>query len=103
MRHQGSRQTATHNSDTGVVLTRQHRISLFGSCGVRKPQRSSEAQPLLRRAQRRLSDDGPTAFTSAYARGSCRTIAQTASQSASDSGASAGPEITSPVGLKREP
>ena len=95
VRDQGSRHAAPHNSDGGIVLTRQDRISLFGSSGVTKPQRSSEAQPSLRRAQQRHSNDG--------SRGPCIGVVQRRSQPASGSGASAGPEITSPVGLKRDP
>ena len=44
-----------------------------------------------------------TAFTSAYVREPCNGVVQSWSQSAFGSGASAGPEITSPVGLKRDP
>ena len=91
VRDQGAGHSATHDSDSRVVLTRQRRISLLASCGVRKPQRSSDAQPSLRRAQRRRS------------RRDRRPCARLRAHSASDSGASAGPEITSPVGLKRDP
>lgn len=44
-----------------------------------------------------------TAFTSASARTSSTAMTPFRSQSASGNGASAGPEITSPVGLKRDP
>ena len=77
VRDQGSGHPATHNSDGGVVLTRQHRISLFGSCGVRKPQRPSDAQPSLRRAQRRHSDDGSDNQASSRSSGQQLTILST--------------------------
>jgi hypothetical protein len=53
--------------------------------------------------ERQIAKVAATTFTSAYARGPCTAVVQSGSQSASDSGASAGPEITSPVGLKRDP
>ena len=39
---------AAHDGDAGLVTAGQRRISLLGSCSVRKPQRSSETQPSLR-------------------------------------------------------
>jgi len=80
MRHQSSGHAATDNSDRSVVLARQRRISWLDSCGVRKPQGSSGAQPRA-----------------------CTAVARGFSHSAWGSGLSAGPEITSPVGLKRDP
>ena len=77
MRDQGSGHAAAHNSDGGLVLTRQRWISLFSSCGVRKPQRSSEAQPSLRRAQRRHSDDGSDNQASNRSSGQQLTILST--------------------------
>jgi hypothetical protein len=58
VRDQGSGHAATHHRDGGMVLARQHWISSLASCGVGKPQRPSDTQPSLRRAQRRHSDDG---------------------------------------------
>ena len=60
---------------------------------------------LLRRLRERQIAKIPptTAFTSAYVRGASTAMVQGCSQSASGSGASAGPEMTSPLGLKRDP
>ena len=77
VRDQGSGHTATHHSDGSVVLTRQRRISLLDSCGVRKPQRPSDAQPSLRRAQRRHSDDGSDNQASSRSSGQQLTILST--------------------------
>ena len=77
VRDQGSSHSATDHSDGSIVLTRQRRISLLDSCGVRKPQRPSDAQPSLRRAQRRHSDDGSDNHASSRSSGQQLTILST--------------------------
>ena len=76
MHHQGSGHSATHNSDSSVVVT-QRRISLLGVCRVWKPERPSDAQLSSGRAHRRHSDDGSRNHASNRSSGQQLTIRST--------------------------